>query len=111
MLKVKVNLLETTFIYYPAGHAVSGDPNIASNTSLRNVLSKGPKYGELKFFNLKHKFKILINSLDDYARQCVKHEKELVDTLSEYISAMGSWVQVRIKNHEWVYDYPCYIDH
>ena len=71
------------FTYNPAGHVITGDLNIVDNTSLRNVLSKGPKYREPKSINWKHNFKILMDSVEDYARQWAKREKEDVDTLSE----------------------------
>ena len=59
------------FTYNPAGHVITGDLNIVNNTSLRNVLSKGPKYREPKFINWKYNFKIfkLMDSVEDYARQ------------------------------------------
>ena len=43
------------------------------------------------------KFKILMDSVEDYARQWAKREKEDVDTLSEWIKAVRSLIQIRIK--------------
>jgi hypothetical protein len=56
------------FIYDPTGHVIAGDLNIINNTSLREVFAKGPKYREPKSINWKHNFKILMYSVDDYAR-------------------------------------------
>jgi hypothetical protein len=66
------------FIYYPTSHIITGDLKIINNTSLRDVLPKGPKS-----INWKHNFTILMDSVEDYARQCAKREKEDLDTLSE----------------------------
>jgi hypothetical protein len=46
-------------------------------------LPKGPKYREPKSINWKHSFKILMDSVEDYATQWAKREKEDLDTLSE----------------------------
>ena len=40
------------------------------------MFAKGPKYHELKSINCKNNFKILLDSVEDYARQCAKREKE-----------------------------------
>ena len=68
-----------------------------NNTSLRNLLSKGLKYREPKSINRKYNFKILIDAVEDYARQWANREKEDVDTLSEWIKAVRSLIQIRIK--------------
>ena len=88
------------FMYNPTGHVITGDLNIVTNTSLRNVLSKGPKYREPRSINWKHNFKILMDSVEDYARQWAKREKEDVDTLSEWVKTVRSLIQIRIKNLE-----------
>ena len=59
-----VNCASSPFIYNP-----TGDHNITNNTSLRDMFDKGPKYREPKSINWKHNFKILMYSVEDYARQ------------------------------------------
>jgi hypothetical protein len=39
-------------------------------------IDKGPKYREPKSINWKHNFKILMDSVEDYARQWAKREKK-----------------------------------
>ena len=68
------------FIYNPAGHVIIGDLKIINNTSLRDVFAKGPKYRE-------QNFKILMDSVVDYARQWAKREKEDLYTLSEWVKS------------------------
>jgi hypothetical protein len=57
------------FIYNPTGHVVTGNLKIINNTSLRDVFAKGSKYREPKSINSKHNFKILMNSVENYAKQ------------------------------------------
>jgi hypothetical protein len=42
----------------------------------------------------KHNFKILIDSVEDYARQWAKREKEDLDTLSEWVKSVRSLMQI-----------------
>jgi hypothetical protein len=55
------------FTYNPTGHVITGDLKIIKN--LRDVFAKGPKYCEPKSINWKHNFKILMDSVEEYARQ------------------------------------------
>ena len=87
-------------MYNPTGHVITGDLNIVTDLSLRNVLAKGPKYREPKSINWKHNFKILMDSVEDYARQWAKREKEDVDILSEWVKSVRSLIQIRSKRLE-----------
>ena len=49
---------------------------------LKDVVAKGPKYREPKSIKWKHNFKIIMDSIENYARQ---HEKEDLDTLSKWV--------------------------
>jgi hypothetical protein len=64
---------------------MTGNFKIINNTS-REVFAKGPKYREPKSINLKHNFKILMDSVEDYARQWAKRKKEDLNTLSEWVN-------------------------
>ena len=85
------------FIYNLTGHVITGDLKVINNTSLREVFAKWTKYRELKSMNWKHNFKILMDSVEDYARQWAKREKEDLDTLSEWVKSVKSLIQIRIK--------------
>jgi hypothetical protein len=98
------------FIDNPAGYVITGDLKIINNTSIRDVFTKGPKYREPKSINWKHNFKILMDSVEDYARQWTKHEKEDVDTLSEWAKSVRSLKQIRIKKTQWVYEHSLYVN-
>jgi hypothetical protein len=98
------------FIDNPAGYVITGDLKIINNTSIRDLFTKGPKYREPKSINRKHNFKILMDSVEDYARQWTKHEKEDVDTLSEWAKSVRSLKQIRIKKTQWVYEHSLYVN-
>ena len=86
------------FKYGPSGHIITGDLNIVQNKSLRDVLSKGPKYREPRSINWNYNFKLLMDAVEDYARKWVKREQaDEVDSLSEWIKAVRSLIQLRIK--------------
>ena len=64
-------------------HKVTGDLNIVENTCLRDLISKGPKYREPQKFSWKYNFKLIMDSVKDYARSWTKQEDVELDTLSE----------------------------
>ena len=82
------------FIYNPTGHVLTGDLKIINTISLREVFGKGSKYREPKSINWKHNFKILMYSVEDYARQWAKREKEDLDTHSEWVKSVRSLIQI-----------------
>jgi hypothetical protein len=81
----------TLFIHSERVSMLTGDLKIINNTS------KWPKYREPKSINWKHNFKILMDSVEDYARQWAKREKEDIDTLSEWMKSVRSLIQIIIK--------------
>ena len=76
------------FLYQPAGHIVTGDLNIVDNTCLRDLISKGPKYQEPQKFSWKYNFKLIMESVEDYARSWAKQEEVELDTLSEWVKSI-----------------------
>ena len=62
------------FQYSPAGHVV---------TANLNINYKGPKYHLPQSINWKYNFKLLMDAVEDYARDWSKGEKVGPDTLSE----------------------------
>ena len=59
--------LSSPFNYSPAGHIIHGKFNFVTNDKLRQLLSKGPKYRVPNQMNWKQNFKLLMDSLEDYA--------------------------------------------
>ena len=98
----KLNLLivlATTlspFKYSSAGHDITWDLSIIDNKYLRNILVKCRKYCEPQSINRKYNFKLHMNSVEDYDRRWTKRKKEGVDTLSEWVKAVRSVIQIRL---------------
>ena len=84
------------FLYQPAGHIVTGDLNIADNTCLRDLISKGPKYREPQKFSWKYNFKLIMDSIEEYARSWAKQEDVELDTLSEWVKSVKHLLKRRI---------------
>ena len=84
------------FLYQPAGHIVTGDLNIVDNTCLRDLISKGPKYREPQKFSWKYNFKLIMDSVEDYARSWAKQEEVELDTLSEWVKSIKHQLKRRI---------------
>jgi hypothetical protein len=61
------------------------------------VFAKGPKYREPRSINWKHNFKLIMDSVEDYARQLAKCENEDIYTLSDWVKSVRSLIQIRIK--------------
>jgi hypothetical protein len=59
-------------------------------------IDKGPKDREPRSINWKHNFKIPMDSVEDYARQWARREKEDLDTLSEWVKSVRSLIQILI---------------
>ena len=84
------------FLYQPAGHVVTGDLNIVDNPELKDILLKGPKYREARPFSWKYNFKLVMDSVEQYARDWAKQEEVEVDSLSEWIKSIKRLLQRRI---------------
>ena len=102
------------FCYNPAGHIITGDLNIIRISKLRDILSKGPKYREPRSFNWKQNSKLILDSIEEYARRWAKKEDVEVDTLSEWVKSVMSLVNRRVsvlsrtmsRRHESMFDDP-----
>jgi len=69
--------------YNPIGHVITGDLAIVTNDKLRNTLCKGPKYRDPQHINWNQNLKLLMDSVEDYARKWAKQEEVELDTLSQ----------------------------
>ena len=68
-----------------------------STTALYEMcFTKGPKYREHKSINWKYNFKILLDSVEDYARQWARREQGDSDTPSEWVKSVTSLIHIRI---------------
>ena len=86
----------SVFNYSPLGHVITGDLNIIKCDNLRKIVSHGPKFREPKHINWGHNFKIIMDSVEDYAKKWAKREKAEEDSLSEWIKSIRSLILGRI---------------
>ena len=91
------NCSTSQYKYDAAAHIITGDLNIVSNDMLRQLLAKGPKYREAQPINWNHTFKLLMDSVESYARGWAKREEVEADTLSEWVKTIRSFINARIR--------------
>ena len=60
--------------YSPAGHNITENWSIIDNENLLKILVKGLKYRDPQSINRKYNFKLLLHSVEDYARKRTKRE-------------------------------------
>ena len=80
------------FCYNPAGHIITGDLSKVRISKLREILTKGPKYRERRSFTWKQNFKLILDSVEEYAQRWAKKQGVEVDTLSEWVKTVMSLV-------------------
>ena len=66
------------------------------NSKLRDILSKGPKYRKHRSFTWKQNSKLILDSIEEYARRWAKKEDVEVGTLSEWVKSVMSLVNRRV---------------
>ena len=84
------------FCYNPAGHIITGNLNLVRISKLRDILSKGSKYKEPRSFTWKQNFKLILDSVEEYARRWAKKEDVEVDTLSKLVKTVMSLIKRRV---------------
>ena len=61
-----------------------------------NKIQVYPKYREARTFTWKYNFKLIMDSIEDYARAWTKQEEVEVDTLSEWIKSIRTLIKRRL---------------
>ena len=57
------------FRYAPHGHVITGDFDIIRNEDLKQLLLKGPNYGEQTSINWGYNIKLTFTAIEDYAKK------------------------------------------
>ena len=104
------------FCYNPASHIITVDLSIVRISKLRDSLLKGPKYRKPRYFTRKQNSKLILDSVEEYARRWAKKADVEVDTLSEWFKSVMSLVNRRVsvlsrtmfRRHESVCDDPVF---
>ena len=77
----------SSHLYQPYGHVITGDLSIISNSKLRDLIAKGPKYREPCKVHWDKNLSLLYEAVDQYALQWVK--REIVE-----LSVLSSWKEM-----------------
>ena len=89
---------ESKFCYQPHGHVITGDLRVIENAKLRELVAKGPKYGEPNRVNWKATETMFLESIDLYAKNWSEREQVELKYLSEWKDQLKELVQDRISN-------------
>jgi hypothetical protein len=90
LLIVIVTILHSNIA--PLGMSLQWIFSIIDNDNLRKILAKGPKYREPKFISWKYNFKLLMDSVEDYARYGQTRKR-----LSEWVKVVSSLIQKTLR--------------
>ena len=63
---------------------------------MRDLISKCPKYREPHSFSWKYNFKLIMDSVEEFARKWAKQEEVESDTLSEWVKSVKHHLKRRI---------------
>ena len=63
------------FCYEPNSHVITGDLKVKENAKLRELVVKGSKYREPNIVNWKATERMLLESIDLYAKKMSKREQ------------------------------------
>ena len=88
------------FCCNPTSHIRTGDLNIVRISKLRDILSKSPEYREPRSFTWKQNSKLILDSVEEYARRWAKKEDVEVDILSEWVKSVMSLVNRRLSTQQ-----------
>ena len=65
---------ESNFCYQPAGHIITGNLKIISDSRIRSIISKGPKYRFSTHVDFKKCREAIAGALNDYCTRWCKRE-------------------------------------
>ena len=91
-----VNLTPQASLYQPYGHVVTGDLPIISNSKLRDLIAKGPKYREPCKVDWDKNLSLLCEAVDQYALQWAKREIVELSVLSAWKEMLKGQIEERI---------------
>ena len=63
---------------------------------MRDLISEGPKYRKPRSFSWKCNFKLIMNSIQEYARKWAKREEVELDALYEWVKSAYHHLKRRI---------------
>ncbi len=95
------NCSSSKFKYDHSGHIITGDLSIITNSKLRDLISKGPKYREPRKVLWDKNKEIIFNAVDSYAKSWAKRENASVSVLDDWIRMVRHLVNERIHKYKY----------
>ena len=89
------------FKYEHSDHIVTGDLSFITNSKLRNLIRKGPKYREPRKILWKNNEKLIIESVTNYAKSWAKREGSRLFVLNDWLEAIKLLVKQRINQYKY----------
>ena len=97
-LKILINTCkDSKFMYPAAGHIMTGNLKIISDSRIRYIVSKGPKYRFPSRINFKKCREEIASALNDFGNRWCKREYVKPDALKEWKVSIFKIVDQRIK--------------
>ena len=84
------------FCYFPAGHVVTGDLRIISDDTLREIISKGPKYRVPSKIDFEKCRSQMQDSITDFCNKWCRREKADTSALSSWMNKVFSIIDKKI---------------
>ena len=88
---------DSKFIYPAAGHIMTGNLKIISDSRIRYIVSKGPKYRFPSRIDFKKWREEIASALNDFGNRCCKREYDEPNDLKEWKVIIFKIVDQRIK--------------
>ena len=90
----------SAFCYQPHGHVITGDLSIIENEKLQQLIKKGPKFREQNKISWNKAKKLILDSVENYARIWAKKENTEITSLKEWIEIIKILVERNIKRQK-----------
>ena len=98
---------DSKYVYQPVGHIVTGNLEIISDSRIRKIVSKGPKYRFPSYINFEKCREEIASALNDFCYRCVNERvlKILLLKNGKEVSSL-SWINVKSFIHKILTFYP-----
>ena len=93
---VNLHFTGREYVYQPAGHIVTGNLKIISDSRIRKIVSKGPKYRFPSYINFDKCREEIASALNDFGNRWCKREGVEDNAFKEWKRSIFTIVDTRI---------------
>ena len=94
---LRLEIVKIKFVYQPVGHIVTGNIKIISDSRIRKIVSKGPKYRFPSYINFNKCREEIASAFNDFSNRWCKREGVEDNALKEWKRSISTIVDKRIK--------------